>query len=76
MASSESATAVNLNLETPSVCACLSDLSDLFPKSLPFILLFKPSIAIWKSLLNLLPNDRQGLKLGLKPELCCLTNEL
>ena len=67
------------------MCLCLPVLpSQLSPKLcrsaasivLPLILQSKPLIVLWKSLREWLPNDLQGLKLGLKLKLCCLTYKL
>ena len=66
--------------ETPCVCACLSDPPKLCwsaaPRAWPLILQSKPSIALCNNLREWLPDDWQGLKLGLKLELGSLTNGL
>ena len=46
------------------------------PRDLHLILQSKPSIVLWNSLRGWLPHDWQGLELGLKLELCHLTNRL
>ena len=65
-------------LKTPCFYSCPSDPPKLCrstaPRELPLIL--KPLISFWNSLREWLPDDWQGLKLGLKLELCCLTNWL
>ena len=74
------------NLEIPCVWSHQSNQPKLCLSSAqraqPLILQSKPSIVFWKSLWDSnsawewLSDDRQRLELGLKPELCCLTNEL
>ena len=45
------------------------------PRAWSLVLQSKPSIVFWNSLWEWLPDDLQGLKLGLELELCRLTNE-
>ena len=66
--------------KTPCVCASPSDQPKLCwsaaPSAWPLILQSKSSIVFSNSLLEWLPDDQHGLKLGLKLELCLLTNWL
>ena len=68
------------DLETPCVWSCLSDLpklcQSLAPRAQPLILQSKPLIVFWNSLQKWLPDDRQGLELGLNFELCLLIKVL
>ena len=74
--SSEPVAATAANSETPCICARPSDprkqCRRAAPWAWPLILPSKPSITFWNSLWI----NCQGLKLGLKLELCSLTNEL
>ena len=67
-------------LETPCVCSCQSYLPKLClspaPRAQPLIFQSKPSISLWNSIQEWLPDNRQGLELGLKLELCLLANGL
>ena len=56
--------------EPPKLCRSAA------PRAWPLTLQSKPSIVFCKSLWEWLPDDRQGLELGLKRDLCCLTNAL
>ena len=58
-----------LQLSSGSLLSCAGAL----PQAQPLILHAKPLIVFWESLWGL-TDDRQGLKLGLKLELCRLTN--
>ena len=66
--------------ETPCVCACQSNPHKqsrrAAQRAWPLISPSKPSITFWNSLWRDFPDDRQGLKLWLKLELCHLTNKL
>ena len=66
--------------ETPCVCARPSDPRKqsrrAAPRAWPLILPSKPSITFWNSLQRDCQMTLQGLKLGLKLELCRVTNEL
>ena len=69
--------------ETPCVCARPSNPPKLSQSSAPTARLlikldfaFKTSIVFWNSLWEQSPDDRQRLELGLKLELCHLTNGL
>ena len=70
------------NLETPCIWSHLSLFNQpklcrsSAPRAWPLILQSKPLIVLWSSLREWLPNDKQGLELGLKLELCLLTNRL
>ena len=66
--------------ETPSVCARPSYPEQTEPESAPKSLAVDFALSTFDYLLELpserLPDDSQGLNLGLKLELCSLTSEL
>ena len=59
-----------------SSSSCAGELPGAAPRAWPLIVQSKALIVFWNSLWEWLPDDQQGLELGLKLELCSLTHAM